>query len=349
VKQEGGTRRQAGDNSSLRPVTLADIAREAGTSPATASRALSGRGYVSAGVRDRLQAAAERLRYVPDASAQALKQRTSRVVGVVVSDLANQFYGRLAAGIEQTLREADLRMMLVGDNSESEEEVAAVRTFLAMRARGVIMTPVGAAAPGLLIRHGVAVVEVDRQLPHSPCDAVLVDNERGAFEATSHLLALGHRRIALLVAETTWTTDTGRLEGYRAAHEAAGVPIDPHLIQRVAFHAPDTRHRIGALLDAHAPTGIFAANNLLAEEAWRCLRDRRLRLPADVSLIAFDDLPWMEMVDPGITSVAQPTWELGRRAAQLLLRRMAEPEAEQLVERLRPGLVVRGSAGPVPA
>src|SRR3954451_5177696 len=120
------------------PVTLADIAREAGTSASTASRALNGSGYVSEAARDRLVAVANRLGYVPNASARTLKQRTSRVVGVVVSDIGNQFYARLAAGIEQTLREADYQMMLLGDNSESAEEIAGARAFLAMRARGVI-------------------------------------------------------------------------------------------------------------------------------------------------------------------------------------------------------------------
>src|SRR6185437_13975927 len=119
------TREQADAPDGVRPVTLADIARAAGTSASTASRALSGRGYVSADVRDRLLAVADRLGYVPNASARTLKQRTSRVVGVVVSDLDKHFYSALATGIEQTLREADYRMMLVGDNSESGEEMAA--------------------------------------------------------------------------------------------------------------------------------------------------------------------------------------------------------------------------------
>src|SRR4051812_2368784 len=172
------------------PVTLADIAREAGTSQSTASRALSGRGYVAADVRKRLLATADRLGYVPDASAQTLKQKTSRVVGVVVSDLDNPFYGGLAAGVEQTLREADYRMMLVGDNSESTEETSAVRTFIAMRSPGVILTPVGSDATSLLHRRGVPVVEVDRQIATVPCDAVVIDNVRGAREAVEHLLGL---------------------------------------------------------------------------------------------------------------------------------------------------------------
>ena len=332
-----------------RPVTLADIARAAGTSASTASRALSGRGYVSEEARARLREAAERLGYVPNASARTLKQRTSRVVGVAVSDLGNQFYALLAAGIEQTLREAEYQMVLVSDNSDRSQELACARTFLAMRAAGVIITPVDRAAAALLVRHGVDVVEVDRRLADVVCDAVVVDNERGGRDATSHLLGLGHSRIGLLVADTDWTSDTGRLHGYRLAHDDAGVRVDERLIVRIGFHAADAEDRIETLLTEHAPTAIFAANNLLAEHAWHVLRRRRLKLPRDVSLVAFDDVPWMTMVQPRITAVAQPTIELGRRAADLLLRRANEPEAPVALVCLEPSLVLRGSTGPPPA
>jgi LacI family transcriptional regulator len=330
------------------PVTLADIARAAGTSASTASRAINGKGYVSADARARLLDAADRLGYVPNASARTLKQRTSRVVGVIVSDLGNQFYGRVAGAIEQTLREAGYQMLLVGDNSENSEELAAVRTFMAMRAPGVIMTPVGSEACDLLTRQGVSVVEVDRRLAREECDAVVIDNERGARDATAHLLAAGHRRVALLVAATHWTSDAGRLAGFRQAHEEARVHLDEHLIVRIAFHERDAEQRIAELLERERPTAIFAANNLLAEQAWRVIRERGLRLPEDISLVGFDDVPWMEMVSPSITVVAQPTEELGRRAARLLLRRIDDPDSAHAVERLEPTLVVRGSTGPPP-
>jgi LacI family transcriptional regulator len=332
-----------------RPVTLADIARVAGTSPSTASRALSGRGYVSAGARTRLQEAAERLGYVPNASARTLKQQTSRVVGVAVSDLGNQFYATLAAGIEQTLREADFQMVLVSDNSDESQELACARAFLAMRAAGVIITPADRSAAALLARNGVAVVEVDRQLADVPCDAVVLDNARGAREATDHLLELGHRRIALLMADTDWTSDAGRLQGYVQALDEAGVEVDERLILPVAFHAPDAEERIGRLMAEEGPTAIFAANNTLAEHAWQVLRRRRLRLPRDVSLVGFDDVPWMTMVDPGITAVVQPILEMGRAAAQLLLRRAEDPDCPRTVHMLESTLVRRGSTGPPPA
>jgi LacI family transcriptional regulator len=331
------------------PVTLADIAREAGTSPSTASRALNGSGYVSEAARDRLVAVATRLGYVPNASARTLKQRTSRVVGVVVSDLDNQFYARLAAGIEQVLREANYQMMVLGDNSEAAEEVEGARTFLAMRAPGVIMTPVGSDATELLRSRGIAVVEVDRRLADVPCDAVVIDNERGGREATMHLVGLGHRRIALLGVETDWTSDAGRLNGYRTALRTAGIEFDKRLVVRIPLHSPDTEMRIEALLDEGAPTAIFAANNTLAEQVWHVLRRRGLRIPGDVSLVGFDDVPWMGMVDPAITVVEQPTLELGRRAALLLLRRLDGPTLEPVLEILQPRLVVRGSTGPARA
>ena len=336
------------DSRLSRPVTLADIARAAGTSASTASRALSGRGYVSDEARVRLQEAADRLGYVPNASARTLKQQTSRVVGVAVSDLGNQFYANLAAGIEQTLREADFQMVLVSDNSDETQELACARTFLAMRAAGVIITPADRAAAALLSHSGVDVVEVDRRLADVPCDAVVLDNERGGRDATRHLLELGHRRIALLVADTDWTTDAGRLAGYVLAHDESGVRLDERLIVPIAFHAPDAEERIAALVEKRRPTAIFAANNTLAQDAWQVLRRLGLRLPDDISLVGFDDVPWMAMVDPGITAVAQPTLEMGRKAAELLLRRSADPTSRRTVETLQPTLIVRGSTAAPP-
>ena len=148
---------------------------------------------------------------------------------------------------------------------------------------------------------------------------------------------------------TEWTTDAGRLKGYRTALRNAGIPFDKRLVARIPVRAHDTEARIEALLDSASPTAVFAANNELAEQAWRVLRRRGLRIPDDVSLVGFDDVPWMEMVDPQITVVDQPTIELGRSAARLLLRRLhGGPSLAPEVEVLQPRLLVRGSTGPSP-
>jgi LacI family transcriptional regulator len=233
-------------------------------------------------------------------------------------------------------------MLLLGDSSDAAQEVAGARTFLAMRAPGVIMTPTSRAAADLLGARGIAVVEVDRRMS-TLCDAVVIDNERGAREAVAHLLELGHTRIALLVARTTWTTDAGRLDGYRAAHADAGGRVDRRLVLKVATHAADAPARIEALLERERPTAVFAANNVLAEQAWHVLRRLDRKIPRQISLVAFDDVPWMEMVRPGLTAVRQPAFEMGRRAALLLLRRLEDPSCGRTVEVLQPELVVRGS------
>jgi DNA-binding LacI/PurR family transcriptional regulator len=303
---------------------------------------------VAAAVRRRLFEAADQLGYVPDASAQTLKQRTSRAIGVVVSDLSDSFYAQVVVGVEQTLRDAGYQVVLVTDNKDSAQEVTVARTFLALRTPGVIITPVGSEATTLLRLQGVTVVEVDRQLAQDGCDAVILDNEQAAIDAMSHILALGHERIGLLTVGTDWTSDAGRQWGYRTALERAGLPFDDALVVKAAPHDSESliERRIRDLLGQPGLTAIFAANNVLTVRAWRVLHRAGLRLPDDMSLVGFDDVAWMDMVTPGITVVAQPAVDLGRRAASLLLRRMESRDLPPAVERLHAGLVVRGSTGP---
>ena len=183
--------------------TISDLATAAGVSKSTASRVMSGRGYVAAPVRERVRDAALRLGYVPDAVARSLRHRTSRAVGVLISDLRNPFYADLAAAIEGTLRGRGYHMILANSGGLDDEEQAMATLFQTSRVAGVVLAPVSDGATRQLIDAGVAVIEVDRQLAPGECDAVLVDNEAGARAATSHLLELGHRRIGLLLGGPT--------------------------------------------------------------------------------------------------------------------------------------------------
>jgi LacI family transcriptional regulator len=330
---------------SPRRATIGDVAKAAGVAPSTASRALTGRGYAAQAVKTRVLDAATRLGYVPDEFARSLKRRTSRLVGVVISDLRNPFYADLAAGIDEVLGAAGYQMVLVNDDGDTDREVAGVRTLVAMRVPGTIVTPLSPSAGALLTEQGVQVVEVDRQMAESQCDAVLVDSPHGAQQATAHVLELGHRRIGFVIDELEWTTGAGRLDGYRAALQAAGVDYDPALVARVGFGAGRTAVAVAALLD-HNPdvTALFAANNVVAEGVWQELQRRGLRVPADISLVAFDDQPWMTLVEPGVSAVRQPVVELGARAAELLLERMSgELTGEPRTIWLQPEFVRRGS------
>jgi LacI family transcriptional regulator len=334
----------------IRRPTVADVAREAGVSPSTVSRVLSGNGYAAPQVRERVHAAVRRIGYVPDANARTLRNRSSRSIGVLISDLRNPFYADLAAGVEQELRAAGYHMVLVNDNGHARDELRAVAEFVAMRVPGVILTPVSARAVKELHQQGIRVVQADRRVSRRYGDAVLGANDAGAELVTRHLLDLGHRRIGLLIDETRWTSGAGRLAGYTAAHRAAGVPVDEQLITRNAgFDAAGAGKATGRLLDAHPDlTALFAANNVLAQGALEEIQRRGLAVPRQLSLAGYDDVPWMSMVRPTVTTVSQHSVELGRCSARVLLDRLTggDSNGAATVLSLEPELVVRESTAP---
>ncbi|GAB2614554.1 LacI family DNA-binding transcriptional regulator [Kribbella endophytica] len=333
----------------VRRPTVQDVAREAGVSPSTVSRALHTRGYASPDVRDRVRAAAAKIGYVLDHNARNLRSRSSTSIGVLISDLRNPFYADLAAGIEEELRAAEYQMVLVNDNGDPAEEMQAAETLLAMRVPGVIVTPVTAACPRILQDNGVHVVCADRELGRSGSDVVLSDNKAGARELTEHLIGLGHTRIGLLIDETKWSTGAGRLAGFRAAHADHDLDVDENLIAFTSFDAGAAQETTRRLLNEQHVTAIISANNLLAQGALAELKERRTKVPREISLAAYDDVPWMSLVQPALTTVDQHTVDLGRNCARLLLARIrGELPARRRIVRVAPQLIVRGSTGPAP-
>lgn len=325
----------------MRRPTIKDVAEAAGVSRSTVSRALTGTGYAASDVRERVLRVAAELGYVPDAMARTLKQRTSRSIGVMVSDLRNPFYAELAAGMSREARERGYTMMLADTCLSADAERQAAEAFVALRVAGVVVTPNSPDVSTYLGGHGVPVVEVDRQFAPGKTDGVVVGNRVGAREATAHLVALGHTRIALFIDETDWTTGHERYQGYA---EALGAPIDPELVVSSGWDVSSAHARALEMLSRPArPSAVFAANNVLAEAAWRAIGELGLRVPADVSLVAFDDAPWMSMVSPTVTAVAQDTLGLGAAAVRRLHERIEAPEADSATTVLGVRLIVRGS------
>ncbi|MEV6793310.1 LacI family DNA-binding transcriptional regulator [Streptomyces sp. NPDC051320] len=325
--------------------TLRDVAEAAQTSRSTASRALGGHGYVAEHIKARVREAADRLGYVPDVSARTLKGSSSGLVGLLVSDLRNQFYAELAAGVEHTLSAAGYQVVLADDHGDEQRAVNGARAFLAMRADGVLLAPVGRAATEVLVEHGTPVVEVDRRSGVRGCDVVAIDSEHGARIAVEHLIDLGHREIAMVVDETKWDTGRGRLKGYRAALRAAGLPASRRHVLDLGLVESGHESELARFLDGGTEvTAVFAANNVVAELIWQELKRRGSAVPERCSVVSFDDLGWMRMVEPGITAVRQPVFEMGNRAAELLLGRVGRGGGGRSgTEVLQPELVVRGS------
>lgn len=325
-------------------VTIKEVAELAGVSRSTTSRALTGSGYTSEAVRQRVRRAADELGYVADATARSLKQRSSRMFGVLVSDLSNGFYAELATGVGRRARAEGYTMMLIDDAGVPADELEAARILVASRVAGVILTPVSAETSAFLLKQRVPVVEVDRYFGESGTDRVLVDNRAAAVTTTEHLLSLGHRRIAVLLDETEWTTGRDRRSGHLEAMRAAGVEVDPDLIVNAGWDAEQARQVARGILSREdRPTAVFAANNLLAEGVWRAAADLGLRIPDDLSVVAFDDAVWMSMVEPGLTAVTQDASQLGEQAVEVLVDRIANPERADREVTLPAGFVRRGS------
>ncbi|MCK2217176.1 LacI family transcriptional regulator [Actinomadura sp. ATCC 31491] len=334
---------------SRRP-TIKDVAEAAGVSRSTVSRALTGRGYAASDVRERVLRAAAELGYVPDVMARTLKQQVSRSVGVLVSDLRNPFYAELAAGASREARERGYTLVLADTSLSAEAESEAAEALVALRVAGVIVTPNSSAVSTYLASHHIPVVEVDRQFAAGSTDGVVVGNRVGARTATAHLVGLGHRRIALFIDETDWTTGYERYQGYLEALSAADIKVDPDLVVSSGWDVADSRRRaVDMLRGPDRPTAVFAANNVLAEGVWRAIGELGLRVPADISLVAFDDAPWMSMVSPTVTAVAQDTFNLGATAVRRLDERIEMPEADSVTTVLNVRLVARESSAAPPA
>jgi LacI family transcriptional regulator len=334
----------------VRRATIREVAEAAGVSRSTASRALTGHGYVAPPVRDRVRAVARELGYVADATARHLRRQASQSIGVLLSDLSNPFYAGLAAGISQQARRREYTMMLGDDGGSTAVEAEAAEAFVALRVAGVIVTPVSAEIGAYLAGQRIPVIEVDRQFSAGACDAVLVDNGSAAQTVTRQLLDLGHRRIALVIDEMHWTTGRDRLAGYRAAFAAAGVPLDESLVVSAGWDVDAARVEARKLLArAEPPTAVFAANNILAEAVWRTAAELGLSIPGQLSLVSFDDVPWMSMVTPGVTAVAQDTVALGEAAVSQLIERIQSPLAPVRTVLLSASVISRGSTAPPPA
>ncbi|MFC7625211.1 LacI family DNA-binding transcriptional regulator [Microlunatus sp. GCM10028923] len=332
-----------------RRATITDVAAAAGASRSTTSRALSGQGYVSPEVRDRVQRAARSLGYVPDALARGLKRRSSTSIGVLVSDLSNVFYAQLAAGASRRAKELGFTTLLADTQGQSKEELAAAQAFLELRVAGVVVTPVSARISGWLVDHEIPTVELDRSFGRAGVDSVAVDNFRASEAATAHLVGLGHRRIALLIDETDWTTGRRRYEGYRSALQAAGLKPNDADVVASGWDATAAGETTRALLRRRRPpTAIFAANNLLAEGAWRAVHEAGLRVPRDLSLIGFDDAPWMTLVQPAVSTVVQNAIALGEAAMSRVVDRIGRPGEPRQEVVLGAELQLRGSTARAP-
>lgn len=329
--------------------SITDVARAAGVSPATVSRVLNGTRPVSAERVERVRRAVADLGYQPFSPARALRRQSTDVWAVIVADVQNPFFTSVVRGLEDGAREHGFRVVLCNSDEDLSREREYIDVAVKERMAGVVIAVASTRYSRLLplADANIPVVAIDRETTGAAVDSVLVDNRRGAREATQHLLEAGARRIACITGPARVSTAAERFAGYRAALQAAGQKIVPELVLRKDFRISGGEEAIRQLFrrKRDRPDALFVANNLMTVGALSALHELGVTLPDDVLLVGFDDAPWATLVTPQVTVVAQPTYRIGHTAAELLAtaRGQADSEPRQVV--LAPTLLVRASSG----
>ncbi|GAA5532122.1 LacI family DNA-binding transcriptional regulator [Deinococcus aluminii] len=330
-------------------ISLEDVAKLAQVSPATASRALTRPELVAEGTRERVLEAARTLGYQPNVLARSLRQRGSRSLGLVVTDILNPFHAMLAKGVQDVAEAQGYTVLMFNTDEESAKERRAFETLRGHLPQGLIVVPTPATHLNLKLLPNLPVIELDRASGRAGAHTVMVDNEVGAYRAVSHLAALGHRRIGMIVGRLDISTAVERHEGYRRALLDAGLPYRPELVVPGNHREADGRAAAHALLTlppAERPTALFVGNNEMTVGAVLAARELGLRLPDDLSLIGFDDSRWAQTMTPAITVVAQPAYDLGALACRTLLNLLGGQTVPQSV-RLKTTFIERDSAAPL--
>lgn len=328
--------------------SLQEVARRARVSIATVSRVLNKSDKVVPETRAAVEQALLDLGYRPSRVARRLRMNSGRahLVGLIIPDIQNPFYAEIARGVEDVAYANEYALILCNSDENPDKERFYLDVMRDESVDGLVLPPFddSDAAVIELVKTGLPVVCVDRSLAKVQTDIVEVDNHRGAFEAVSHLIEKGHRGIGLIEGRSHVSTSRERRRGYLDALAAHGIAARKELMRSGDFKQESGRVLANELFDLRKPpAALFVCNNLMTVGALAALHHRGLRVPHDVAVVGFDDLPWAEALDPPPTVVRQPAYEVGRQAMELLLKRIMEPARPAVTVRLLPELVVRRS------
>ena len=329
-------------------VTIKDIAREAGVSPQTVSRAINDKGEISPQTQKRILRIAERLGYRPNSIARSLATRRTQNVGLVVPDVANPFFAGIARGIEDAAHLANYNIFLCNTDESVERETKAIHSLEAQRVDGVILCSSRLSEQQLLnvAARYQPLVLINRQIDHPQTGCVLVDDARGAAEATRYLLQLGHRYIGLLAGPTASHSGKERMRGYRHAMQphTASVPDGWQIYCPPQVVGGQTAAR-ELLRRTPKLTALLAYNDLVAVGALRACAELDRRVPQECAIVGCDDVPLAALVSPALTTLHIPTYNLGQQAMDLLLNMMVGKTVQPEPTVISPHLVIRDSSG----
>ena len=331
--------------------TIRDVAKAARASTATVSHVLNGSRFVAAETKKRVEDAIRTLNYRPHGIARSLRRSRTGTIGVMVSDIANPFFADLVLGVEDVVhRDAGGYNFILCNTEENREKECMYFDVLSQkRIDGLILAPAGGNDEVIkdLMAQGLPLVCVDREIAGVQADTIVVDNRAAALTLVRHLVAIGHRRIAVLRARLNANSIDERVNGYVDALAEAGLTPRASDMAESASNVDDACRIASDLLKARdRPDAIFCTNNFMTLGAMRAIAEMGLRCPADIAVAGIDDLPWTAGFRPRLTVIAQPGRAMGREAARLLLDRIAKRRTDAPVRTVLPTeLHVRDSCG----
>jgi LacI family transcriptional regulator len=329
--------------------TVHDVAKLAGVSPITVSRVINNSGYISSLTRERVETAIKEIGYVPNTLARGLRSKRTNTLALIVTDITNPYFTSMARGVEDVAGASNYTVIYCNtDESEIKEEKYA--NILAQRqVDGVLLVPAcgNAKIINFLASNDISVVVLDRRVSGANTDFVRSDSEDGANRLIKLLIGLGHERIAVITGPKKVSTAVDRVKGYRQALVDAGLNENELIYYGSFTQQSGYDFAKLAMLQSPRPTAIFAANNFILLGVVKAMRELQLKVPEDVSVVGFDDFPESMLVKPFFTAVLQPAYEMGRMAAELLLKRISgelSGECQKII--LPTEIIERESSGP---
>lgn len=318
----------------------------------TVSRVINNSDYVKQETRERVEAAIVQLDYVPNRLGQSLRFKKTKTIALQMTELVNPFWLTVLQGVEEVASQSGFMVIVGNSNASSEKEMELLENFLSKQVDGVLLAPTRNPGPPLTFvkRQHVPIVVMDRQIPGATVDTVHSDSVSAAYRLTQYLLDIGHRRIGVLSGAKDVSTAVDRVTGFKKAQQEAGIPIDKSLIRYGQYSIESGYEMAGKMLAAkNRPSAILATNNALAVGTWQAIQEARLRIPDDISVVTFDfrRTAFFQMEAPFFTMAAFSGYDMGKRATELLLKRIhgeGSPAFEEII--LPAEVVINRSTAP---
>ncbi|MCM3691434.1 LacI family DNA-binding transcriptional regulator [Neobacillus niacini] len=330
--------------------TLKEVASLAQVSTATVSNVINNTKHVSESVKKQVFNAMEALNYKPNEIAKSLRVQQSRLIGILISDISNDFISKVVKGIENTLSEIGYNVLLCSTDSDFEKEKEYLNVFMGKRIDGLIISSSGTGDYEHyedLIKAKVPVVFLNRCPDHFPSNMVMTNNIKGAYSATEHLIKHGHKKIGIITGPLHFSTGRDRFIGYQRALDDYGIPFRKEIVLEGCFNIESGYELTKKLFEENIDVeALFISNNSMSLGAYKYIKEQGIKIPEEIAIYGYDDPEWADIVDPPLSGIKQPAYQLGIYAAKKIVDTVQGNCTETRgIKYLDPEMVVRKSCG----